>query len=167
MRCRWHSRATFLFGFFVNRFGGSSGLKCFPSNQSFPATTGDANIVTCGELDCGNTSSLAPRINVDVQLIRRGRSRWVRTSTPRCHLPSQAHRGPAVRFCITHQVKSLQPLGCGQQAWRHAAPSIILARECLEVFPPKQLPPQPGQPSVETVSAGQVKVEMIRFLLTT
>ena len=75
---------------------------------------------------------------------------------PQRYLPAQVHRGPAVRLGITHLVMRLQEQGGGQQAGRHAAPAIVPAVESREVLIPKQLPPQPGQPPVETPGKSMV-----------
>ena len=82
---------------------------------------------------------------------------------PQRHLPAQAHRSPAARLRITHLVMRLQEQGGGQQAGRHAAPAIVPAVEGREVLIPPQLPPQPGQPPVETVPTHQIQVQMVRF----
>ncbi len=82
---------------------------------------------------------------------------------PQRYLPAQVHRGPAVRLRITDLVMRLQEQGGGQQAGRHAAPAIVPAVEGREVLIPKQLPPQPGQPPVETVPPHQIQVQMVRF----
>ena len=82
---------------------------------------------------------------------------------PQRYLPAQIHRGPAVCFRITDPVMCLQPQGCGQQAGRYAAPAIIPAIKGREILIPKQLPPPPGQPPVETVPAHQIQGQMVCF----
>ncbi len=71
-----------------------------------------------------------------------------------------------MRFRITDPVMCLQQQGGSQQAGRHAAPAIVPAIEGREILIPKQLPPQPGQPAVETVPADQIQVQMVLFAQT-
>ena len=68
-----------------------------------------------------------------------GTFRVRRLLRPQRNLSAQAHRhrGPAMRVCITHPVMGLQQQGCGQQAGRHAAPSIVPIMEAREILIPK------------------------------
>ena len=86
-----------------------------------------------------------------------------RTSIPSATFqlrPTVARRCASVSLT---RVMRLQQQGCGQQARRYTATSIIPAVEGREVLIPKQLPPLPGQPAVETVAANQIQVQMVRF----